>query len=194
MPDKAANNREKSITGWIFCLYCLALVAAMQSTPALNAYAETALRPAPAQKPLDGKGHMVIGPLDRCPVCGMKVAKYPRFAAAIQLENKTTYYFCSNRCMLRSWLKPDIFLASEHAKLSKPVIQAYFSGQQLDARQVIWVSGSDIIGPMGPALIPLRDDASLTAFRQRHGGQTVFWLNNLTTEARNAIERKRSAP
>jgi nitrous oxide reductase accessory protein NosL len=194
MPDEAVNKREKSRAGWIFCFCCLVLVAAMQLTFFPRANAETTLRPAPAQKPLDGKGHMVIGPLDRCPVCGMKVIKYPRFAAAIQLKNKTTYYFCSNRCMLRSWLKPDIFLASEHAKLSKPVIQEYFYGQHLDARQVIWVSGSDIIGPMGPALIPLRDDDSLKAFRERHGGQTVFRLNNLNSEARNAIERKRSAP
>ena len=101
MPENAAIELRKSRAGWMYCFCCLVFIAAMQLTPSPAVHADTAHRLEPAQKPLDDDGNMLIGPLDRCPVCGMKVAKYPRFAAAIQLKNKTTYYFCSNRCMLR---------------------------------------------------------------------------------------------
>jgi nitrous oxide reductase accessory protein NosL len=189
-----AYDVRKPNSGWVRFVYCLLSIVFALLFACPSASAESTHRLPPAERPIDSAGNMHIAPTDRCPVCGMKVAKYPRFAAAIQLKDRTTYYFCSNRCMLRTWLKPDVFLAIAPTELAIPVIQEYFSGQHLDARQVIWVSGSDVIGPMGPALVPLQDDASLSAFRQRHGSKIIFRLTDLDARARNAIERKPSDP
>jgi nitrous oxide reductase accessory protein NosL len=135
---------------------------------------------------------MHISPEDRCPVCGMKVIKYPKFAAAIQLTDGTTFYFCSAGCMIRTWLHPDIFIARNSAALLRPVIREYFSGEPLDARSVVWVAGSDVIGPMGPAVVPLRDEKALEIFLRRHGGRDTFGLNELNDERWTAITGKKA--
>ncbi len=135
--------------------------------------------PRPAAKPLDHANRMHLSRTDRCPVCAMRPIKYPRFAAAVRLQDGTTYYFCSAGCMLKAWLRPDVFLGAGPAERDKAVAQDYFSGQPLDARDAYWVSGSDVIGPMGPALIPLHRSTHVDAFRRRHGGTHVFRLEDL---------------
>jgi nitrous oxide reductase accessory protein NosL len=135
--------------------------------------------PTPGQNRLALDGEMRISPEDRCPVCAMLPIRYPRFAAAIELQEGPTYYFCSPGCMLNAWLHPDIFLGATAVQLKRPVVLTYLSGEALDARHVFWVSGSDVIGPMGPALVPLKDTTHLEAFRRRHGAKHVFRLDEL---------------
>ena len=122
---------------------------------------------------------MVIGPTDRCPVCAMTVKKHAKFASAIQLEDDTTYYFCGTGCMLRTWLHPEVFLNKPKQALRRGVVQDYFTGEQRDAAGVIWVVGSDVVGPMGPAIVPLSDEKSAETFQQRHGGKATFKLDEL---------------
>ena len=138
--------------------------------------------PRPGVHPLDAKGHLHTSPGDRCPVCAMRPIKYPRFAAAIQLANGTTFYFCSAGCMLKAWLQPGIFLNRPTEDLERPVAQDYFSGEPVDARQVTWIAGSDVIGPMGPALVPLRESSHVEAFRRRHGATKIFRLEDLNSD------------
>ena len=138
--------------------------------------------PRPGAHPLDTRGQLHTSPDDRCPVCAMRPIKYPRFAAAIQLANGTTFYFCSAGCMLKAWLQPLIFLNCRAEALQRPVAQDYFSGEPVDARQVFWIAGSDVIGPMGPALVPLREFAHVEAFRRRHGAGRIFRLETLNLD------------
>jgi len=138
--------------------------------------------PAPGRHNLGPGGAMPISPEDRCPVCAMLPIRYPRFAAAIALQDGRTYYFCSPGCLLNAWLHPDIFLGSPAADLARPVVREYLSGEVVAARAVFWVSGSDVVGPMGPALVPLENKAHLDAFRRRHGARKVFRLDELTRD------------
>ena len=142
-------------------------------------FASDGKRPQCGIKPLDEKGCMQVSAQDRCPVCGMKVIRYPKFSCAIQLKDNTTYYFCSTGCMLRSWTHPEIYLGTMPTLLKRPVVKEYFSGQQVDARDIIFVSGSDIIGPMGPALVPVLDEHYLEVLKKRHGFKNIFILKNL---------------
>ncbi|WP_300456870.1 nitrous oxide reductase accessory protein NosL [Desulfobacula sp.] len=137
-------------------------------------------RPQSGILPLDEHKQMQVSPGDRCPVCGMTVIRYPKFNCAIQLKNTVTYYFCSTGCMIRSWMHPEIYLGTAADRLHLPVVKEYFSGRQVDARDIIFVYGSDVIGPMGPALVPVNDENYLTVFKKRHGGKTQFLLKNLT--------------
>ena len=149
--------------------------------------------PLPGREALDQKGRMQIGVQDRCPVCGMRVAEYVRFSSAIQLSDETTYYFCSCGCMLRAWLHPDIFLAASRGELKTPVVREYFTGDQLDGRTVSWVAGSDVIGPMGPAMVPVKGEPALEAFKRRHGGTAVFLLEELDPDKWFAITGRKAA-
>jgi len=147
--------------------------------------------PVPGRLGLGAGGEMQISAEDRCPVCAMLPIRYPRFAAAIALSDGRTYYFCSPGCMVNAWLHPDIFLGSPTARLERPVVRAYLSGETVDAREVFLVSGSDVVGPMGPALVPLKDRVHLDAFRKRHGAQAVFRLDELTHDNWQTLTGKR---
>lgn len=136
----------------------------------------------PGRLGLDKENKMQISSQDRCPVCGMKVIRYPKFSSAIRLTNQDTYYFCSNGCMLKAWLHPEIFLKSTRQAFSLAVVRDYFSGRQVDAQDVFWIAGSDVIGPMGPAMVALQGNHSVDAFLNRHGGRKVFQLHELTDD------------
>ena len=105
--------------------------------------------------------------------------RYPKFAGAIQLRSSATFYFCSSGCLVRAWLHPEIYLAATPGELKQPVVKEYFSGRQVDGRSIIFVFGSDVVGPMGPALVPVMDENYLKVFKKRHGGKSQFFLNDM---------------
>lgn len=135
--------------------------------------------PQPARKGLDASGRMQVSEEDRCPVCAMPVAAHEPFSAAIVLKDRTTFYFCAPGCMMRAWLHPEVHLGRHRRQLGQTVVRDYFSGDFIDGQEVLWVSGSDVIGPMGPALVPLKDSSDVAVFRRRHGGEEVFHLRDL---------------
>jgi len=135
--------------------------------------------PAPALRSLSAEGSLHLSASDRCPVCAMFPARQPRAAAAMTLKTGETYYFCSNGCLLRAWLRPTAYLGKKKATIDRLVVLDYFSGKPIDARKATWIAGSDVVGPMGPAIVALDDAGQLAAFKKRHGGQTVFRFNQL---------------
>jgi nitrous oxide reductase accessory protein NosL len=150
--------------------------------------------PKPGLKPLDEQGHMQISDQDRCPVCAMKVNAHKKFSSAIQLTGGETFYFCGTGCMIRSWMHPEIFLNVSKPELKKSVVQDYFSGEQVDGLAVSWVAGSDVVGPMGPALVPIIDNGQVAVFKNRHGGKAVFRLGEMTDENWQKLTGKKAVP
>ena len=169
---------RSSNDAWVL-RFRVALAVCLIITAANPICASAGKGPFPGVKPLDENGRMQISPEDRCPVCGMKVIRYPKFAGAIELRNSATFYFCSTGCMIRSWMHPAIYLGTTPTELKQPVVQEYFTGRQVDGRSIIFVFGSDVIGPMGPALVPVMDENSLKIFKKRHGGKSQFLLNDM---------------
>lgn len=147
---------------------------------------------APAAKGLTAQGALQISETDRCPVCGMRPAKHQKFASAIVTKQGQTYYFCGTGCMMKGWLHPEVFLGRFKAALARAVTPEYFGGKPIDAMQARWVAGSDVVGPMGRVLVPLKDDADVEVFRKRHGGKTVFRLAELTDAKWLAITGKKA--
>lgn len=160
-------------------LFAAALLLLSVGVPVGGADAFDGKHPRIGLKPLYENRQMQVSPSDRCPVCGMKVIRYPKFNSAIQLKDIATYYFCSTGCMIRSWMHPEIYLGMARDMLERPIVREYFSGRQMDARDTIFVHGSDVIGPMGPALVPVLDEHHLKVFKKRHGGNTQVLLKEL---------------
>lgn len=148
----------------------------------------------PARVPMTESGELTISPQDRCPVCAMIVSKHPRFACGMQLKDATTYHFCGTGCLIRTFLHPDAFLSKNRAMIKRMVVKAYFSGRAIDAMTAYWVAGSDVTGPMGPALVPLTDAAAAKSFRRRHGGRVEFRLSDMNEVLWQEITGKKSHP
>ncbi|MCK8603596.1 nitrous oxide reductase accessory protein NosL [Desulfoferrobacter suflitae] len=159
-----------------------------------DASRERSSGPQPGVQGLDATGCMQINDADRCPVCAMKVANYPNFSSALQLTDGRTYYFCGSGCMIRAWLHPDTFLAAPREDIKRAVVRDYFSGEQFDALAATWVAGSDVIGPMGPAMVPLKDAKLVEVFKRRHGGRATFLLQQMTDEKWQQLTGKRATP
>ncbi len=166
--------------GFIFGALILSLFFTFQGAGAAEADDHNAAQPIPAKKGLDAGGQMQIQRQDRCPLCAMLPARYPEFSCAIQLKNGNTYYFCSPRCLLRVWSDPKRYLNVSPEELGAMVVRHYFTGKQIDGRSALWINGSDVIGPMGPAIIALDSEKEVAVFKQRHGGRRVFRINELT--------------
>ena len=103
--------------------------------------------------------------------------KYPKSAAAMQLKDGRTFYFCSNGCLLRTWRRTHLHLGVAKQAIARMTVRDYFSGAPLDAQRAWWVAGSDVIGPMGPAIVALSSEKDVSAFKARHGGRHVFQLS-----------------
>ena len=199
MPNRIDDRSVFVVVAAILPLLLISLLTASTAhgtdlSMRLAQHTPGAASPVAGEHPIDSQGHMHIGEKDRCPVCAMKVKDHSKFASAIQLKNGITYYFCGTGCMIRSWMHPEAFLGVQKDLMETPIVRDYFTGKEMDARHAIWVAGSDVVGPMGPALVPLRNKEDFEAFLRRHGGTTSFRLEDMTPDKWRAITGKRSTP
>jgi len=159
-----------------------AVTAGLAADPDGQAGTANGQGPHAALKSLDESGRMQISAQDRCPLCGMFPAKRPKSAAAMVLKDGRTFYFCANGCLLRAWRQSDRRLKVPVEDIQRMVVQDYFSGATLDAHEAWWVAGSNVVGPMGPALVALESEQEVAAFKKRHGGRRVFRLRDVDDE------------
>jgi len=165
--------------GMVWAAVLLACMPAGADQAAADGQTKPRKGPAAALQPLAGDGRLQISGQDRCPLCGMFPAKRPRSAAAMVLSDGRTFYFCSNGCLLRAWRTPSVYLGVSRASIRRMVALDYFSGAPLDAASAWWVAGSDVIGPMGPALVTLQAPSDVEQFKARHGAKTVFQFDQV---------------
>jgi copper chaperone NosL len=176
------------------------LVIAVCATALLVASACSRSAPKPpsgplaAQQGLDSEGHPRIAPTDRCPICGMYPAKNPRFAGAIELTDGRAFYSCGPGCLLKMHLHPEVYLKVDRPAIRRAIVQEYLGGKPIDAASATWVQGSDVIGPMGPALVPLANAADVATFRERHGGKNTFQLSELDDARFEALTGRKVVP
>ncbi len=161
-------------------LFLLGLSAGAPSAePASAEPAAGPSRPVPALLPLAADGTMQISDPDRCPLCGMFPAKRRKTAAAMALADQRTFYFCGNGCLLRAWHDPVTHLNVPPGRIQRMVTRNFFTGEPLEAQKAWWVAGSDVVGPMGPAIVALASQADVEQFKARHGGKIVFQLSQM---------------
>ncbi len=136
----------------------------------------------PAQHGLGPEGALRMTAADRCPVCAMRPMQRPKAAAGLSLSDGRTFYTCGNGCLLRAHRSPERYLGVGAEDIERLVVRDYFTGRSLDAHEAFWVLGSDVVGPMGPAIVPLSSTVAAERFRERHGGQPALRLNELQHE------------
>jgi copper chaperone NosL len=108
-------------------------------------------------------------PSDRCARCGMKIAPTSEWTAEVDAKR-----FDTPRCALSTWL--------EGGKTGNVRVQDYYDRAWHSASDVRFVVGSDVVGPMGPELVPV-DTARLAKFEKDHGGVRAFALEEIDAAA-----------
>jgi copper chaperone NosL len=121
---------------------------------------------------------------DKCPVCGMFVAKYKNWLAQINFSDGTYAVFDGPKDMFRYYLDMEKYNPSKTvADISSIFVTDYYSTGLVDARKVFFVQGSDVYGPMGTELIPISSETSVKEFMKDHKGNRILKFDEVSGES-----------
>jgi nitrous oxide reductase accessory protein NosL len=123
----------------------------------------------------------------RCAWCGMFADTSPAFRAGATAADGKPVHFDSPRCLMQ-WLASDRGRGAE-----APWVTEYYGQRKAPAAFCWYVVGSDVIGPMGPDLIPLADELSARRFADEHGGRRVLRFDEIDAAALEESARPRAA-
>ena len=116
-----------------------------------------------------------------CPVCGMFVKDYESWWAALRSPSGKLLYFDGARDMFRYWLDWEKFQKSKKRKdVSEIFVTEYYDLKIIDAKSAYFVTGSDVLGPMGHELIPFDSEEAAKEFKEEHSGKAIFSFSEVS--------------
>jgi nitrous oxide reductase accessory protein NosL len=137
---------------------------------------------------------ITVNKSEKCPVCGMFVYKYPRWAAQIVYKNidkKHHHSFDGVKDLMKFYLKPNKWGNYKHFKktnISKILVSDYYLQIAIDGTKAYYVIGSDVYGPMGKELIPFKTLSSAKRFKIDHNGTKIVKFDDITYALLNKLD------
>lgn len=129
---------------------------------------------------------------DRCPVCGMFVYKYPKWAAGFVFQSGARFFHCSPKCMLHNLHNVPKYQPGEtRENISQIWVTEYYTTKQTAAREVFFVVGTNLVGPMGLDLIPVRGRAAAENLKSDYNGEIIVSLDQITPEIVDKARKSR---
>ncbi len=110
---------------------------------------------------------------EKCPICGMFVYKYPRWAAQIFYGEEKHYSFDGMKDLMKYYF-------DNKEGISKILTRDYYSQKTIDATKAYYVLGSDVYGPMGNELIAFKNESEAKTFYMDHRGTSVMSFDEIT--------------
>lgn len=125
-----------------------------------------------------------ITPADKCPVCGMFVAKYPDFIAQVVFKDGSQAFFDGVKDLMKYYFNlPKYNPAKTQGDIALILVTDYYSMKLVDGFQAFYVIGSDVYGPMGKELIPFKDESAAQEFKRDHKGTSILTFKDITLES-----------
>ncbi|MFC1834847.1 nitrous oxide reductase accessory protein NosL [Thermodesulfobacteriota bacterium] len=129
---------------------------------------------------------------DRCPVCGMFVHKFPKWAAGLVFDNGSMYFHCSPKCMLHNLNNIAKYQPGEERRNLKLIWATdYYTTKKMDARELFFVTGTNLLGPMGLDLVPVRGRNAADNLKADYKGESVLSLEQITPAVIEAARKGR---
>ncbi|MEA2110956.1 MAG: nitrous oxide reductase accessory protein NosL [Campylobacterota bacterium] len=122
----------------------------------------------------------------KCPVCGMFVSKYPKWAAEIVIGDGSSY-FDGVKDMMKFYLDPTLY-GEESPNFKHLYVTDYYTLEKINAKTATYVHGSDVYGPMGHELIPFKTANNAKNFVKDHGG-TVVTFDTITPKLVHSLDQ-----
>ena len=118
---------------------------------------------------------------DRCPVCGMFVAKYPDFIAQIVFRDGSVVFFDGVKDMFKYYLNMNKYNSRQgRADIVSVYVNDYYSLTLVDGLKAYYVEGSDVFGPMGKELIPFEKEQEAKEFMRDHKGKKLLKFQEIS--------------
>jgi len=120
---------------------------------------------------------------DKCPVCGMFVAKYTNWIAEIIFKDGTYAVFDGPKDMFAYYNNLMKYNPSEKTSdIAAVYVTEYYSTKILPAEKLFFIKGSNVYGPMGEELIPVETENRAKEFMKDHNGKKILRFGEITTE------------
>lgn len=134
-------------------------------------------------------GYVTPGKGDKCPVCGMFVAKYPDWAAQVRFTDGAREVFDGVKDLFR-YLAGMGRYGGTHKRGEVAAVFAtdYYSLEPVDGVAAFYVAGSDVYGPMGKELIPFALRAEAEGFLRDHRGSRIVGFEEALREIESLVE------
>ncbi|MDD2906737.1 MAG: nitrous oxide reductase accessory protein NosL [Sulfurimonas sp.] len=120
---------------------------------------------------------IIVHKEDKCPICGMYVYKYPRWAAQIFFKDKTHHSFDGMKDLMKFY-----FGDTKKENIEMILVRDYYSQKSINAKSAFYVLGSDIYGPMGEELIAFANEEEAKNFSKDHKGKKLLHFKELHKE------------
>jgi hypothetical protein len=104
---------------------------------------------------------IACGRAERCATCGMKIDKASPWVSYVTIDGKERS-FDTPSCALTGWRKAG-------TTGSRARFREYYSQEMKPAEELRFVKGSDVVGPMGPDLVPVSEGAARRFARDHNG-------------------------
>jgi len=122
----------------------------------------------------------------KCPVCGMFVAPYPKWATMMLIDGKA-HYFDGVKDMMKYYLFDGDFPYSRHA-IEKIWVSDYYTLKRVDAKEAYFVVDADVYGPMGHELIAFATKKEAEGFLREHHGKAMVRFGEITPKMVMALD------
>ena len=126
---------------------------------------------------------------DKCPVCGMFVAKYLDWLAAVRFRDGSYVFFDGAKDMFKYLHDMKRYDPARRPEdIETVAVRDYYGLTWIDARTSWYVLGSDVYGPMGRELIPLEREADAREFMRDHKGIRIIKFPEATPEVVKTLD------
>jgi copper chaperone NosL len=132
--------------------------------------------------PAEAKDPVKPGEKDKCPVCGMFVAKYPDFVAQVIFKDGSYAVFDGVKDMLKYYFDIKKYTPSKsQSDIDSIYVTDYYDLTTIDGYSAFYVLGSDVFGPMGKELIPFEAEDDSKEFMVDHVGKTLLKFKEINS-------------
>lgn len=126
---------------------------------------------------------------DKCPVCGMFVARYPDWTAVAKTKDGMIIYFDGAKDMFTHYFNPGRYTPGiKQSDISGHSVTEYYSLKMIDAKSAFFVLGSDVYGPMGSELIAFATEKDAAGFMRDHKGKRLLRYPEITPAILKAMQ------
>ncbi len=109
----------------------------------------------------------------KCPICGMFVAKFPKWVATLKTSKNKTLYFDGVKDMMKYYFN------HPKEKFSDIFVHDFYTLTPISAKEAFFVIGSNVYGPMGEELIPFSKEEDAKTFFQEHKGKKIIKFDEI---------------
>ena len=129
------------------------------------------------------------GPGDKCPVCGMFVAKYPDWVAQVRFADGQTAFFDGVKDLCKFYFDIGHYRPERSAAdVSAVYVTDYYTLEPIAAEAAFFVVGSNVYGPMGRELIAFAAEDQAREFLRDHRGREILRFDAVTPELVRSLD------